>query len=226
MSKTHLEWRNDIAWITMDDGKVNAMSLDLLEELTGQFNKLAEKKPITVLTGRPGIFSAGFDMKTFAKGPEPSRRMVEAGVALIETLLAFPRPIVAACTGHAYPMGAFLMLSSDYRIGAEGSFNIGMNEVPIGLTVPYFAIALARHRLSRPAQALLTTGTMFRPSDAVGAGYLDQVVSADQLTGCAQAKAESLKTIDMPSYEATKTRLNAGLIEEIKGSKQRETIAA
>jgi len=103
---------------------------------------------------------------------------------------------------------------------------MGMNEVPIGFTVPYFAIALARHRLTRPALAMLTTGTMFSPSDAVGAGCLDQVVPADQLTGSVQAKAETLRTIDMPSYEATKARHDADVIEEIGRSKQRETIAA
>ena len=70
--------------------------------------------------------------------------MVRAGVRVIERMLALPRPIVTVCTGHAYPMGAFLMLCADVRFGVPGDWNIGMNEVAIGLAVPQFAVELAR----------------------------------------------------------------------------------
>lgn len=210
----------------MDDGKVNAMSLGMLEEVSAHLESLKTNGAVVVLAGRPGIFSAGFDLKTFAEGSEPSRRMVEAGISLIERMLRFPRPIVGSCTGHAYPMGAFLMLCADVRIGALGEFALGMNEVPIGITVPHFAIALARHRLSPPAQAVISTGKMFNPNDAIGAGYLDEVVAADQLEARVQKVAEGLGALDMPSYEATKARLNAPVLQAIAASREIETIAA
>ncbi|NIU77875.1 MAG: enoyl-CoA hydratase, partial [Gammaproteobacteria bacterium] len=95
-----------------------------------------------------------------------------AGARLVQRLLRFPRPVVTACTGHAYPMGAFLMLSADVRFGAEGPFRIGMNEVAIGLTVPGFAVELARHRLAPPGFGRVTTAKMFDPEEARHVGYL------------------------------------------------------
>src|SRR5215831_591812 len=138
-TRTKLAIDERTAWITVDDGKVNAMSLDMLEEIAARLDETHEHA-VTVLAGRPGIFSAGFDLKTFQRGADASRQMVEAGVRLIEKMLAHPRPIVTACTGHAYPMGAFLMLAADVRVGVVGKWNIGMNEVAIGLTVPLFAL--------------------------------------------------------------------------------------
>ena len=90
--------------------------------------------------------------------------------------------MVAACQGNAYPMGAFLIMSSDHRIAAEGDYKIGMNEVAIGLTVPRFAIEIARQRLT-PAyfSRVVMTAEMFGPAEAVTAGFFDRVVPADAL---------------------------------------------
>ena len=59
--------------------------------------------------------------------------MVRLGAELALRVLSFPRPVAIACNGHAYPMNAFLMLAADIRIGTEGAFGIGMNEVAIGI---------------------------------------------------------------------------------------------
>lgn len=197
------------AWITLDDGKVNAMSLDMLQEIEG---RLEQSRPLgvpVVLKGRAGIFSAGFDMKTFARGPDASRTMVAAGVRLIQVMLAHPRPIVTACTGHAYPMGAFLMLAADVRFGITGPWSIGMNEVAIGLTLPQFALALARHRLTPVGVARASTGAMLGPEAARDAGYLDHIVAAEALDGAVRQEIGRLKGLDWKAYEATKRRLNA-----------------
>ena len=178
--RTRMEVDGDCAWITMDDGKVNVMSKEMLDEIASRLDD-ARDAAVTVLAGRKGIFSAGFDLKAFQRGGEASQQMVEAGVRLIEKMLEHPRPIVAACTGHAYPMGAFLMLASDLRIGVAGNWNIGMNEVAIGLTVPHFALALAKHRLTPPGFARISTAAMVAPEQAVTFGYLDAVVAEPEL---------------------------------------------
>lgn len=147
-------------------------------------------------------------MKTFARGPEPSLQMVLAGVELIQRMLAYPRPIVTVCTGHAYPMGAFLMLSADVRFGVAGPWRIGLNEVAIGLTVPRFAIELARHRLMPPGVGRVSMGVMVDPDEAVRLGYLDYVASADEIDAAVASELERLRKLDWKSYEATKARLN------------------
>jgi enoyl-CoA hydratase len=206
--RTSLRMEDGAAWIVLDDGKVNAMSCEMLREIEQRLDEARPAGGPVVIKGRPGIFSAGFDLQTFARGPDASLRMVRAGVSLIETLLAYPRPVVTACTGHAYPMGAFLMLCADVRFGIAGPWKIGMNEVAIKLAVPQFAIELARHRLTPPGVARLATAAMFDPEAAAKLGYLDFVVDGAALDAAVLSEVERLKTLDWPSYEATKQRLN------------------
>jgi len=199
----------------MDDGKVNVMSKDMLDEVASRLDE-ARDASVTVLSGRNGIFSAGFDLKAFQRGGEASQQMVTAGVRLIEKMLEHPRPIIAACTGHAYPMGAFLMLASDLRIGVAGSWKIGMNEVAIGLTVPHFALALARHRLSPPGFARVTTAAMFAPEQALAAGYLDAVVDDSQLRSTVADAATQFLALNRESYAGTKARINAAVLRAVR----------
>jgi enoyl-CoA hydratase len=203
----------------MDDGKVNAMSVEMLREIEGRLQEASAAGGPVVLRGRPGIFSAGFDMKTFARGPEASREMVLAGVRLIEGMLALPRPIVTVCTGHAYPMGAFLLLSADVRYGAEGAWNIGLNEVAIGLAVPQFAIELARHRLTPAGVARASTAAMFTPLEAARLGYLDYVLGAEQLDAAVRQETRRLARLDMQKYALTKARLNAPVLAAIAAAR-------
>jgi enoyl-CoA hydratase len=114
-------------------------------------------------------------------------------------------------------MGAFLMLSSDIRIGADGPFKIGLNEVAIGLTVPRFGMELARCRLT-PAyfNRTVMTGEMFAPGEAAVAGFLDHVVPPDELRGAAEAAAIALTKIDLPSHVATKARARAQALDALR----------
>lgn len=213
--RTTLESRDGVAWITLDDGKVNAMSFDMLSEIARRLDEAKAPGGPVVLKGRPGMFSAGFDLKTFALGPEPARDMVLAGVGLIQKMLTYPRPIVTVCTGHAYPMGAFLMLSADVRFGVAGPWRIGMNEVAIGLTVPQFAIELARHRLTPPGFGRVSTGTMFDPIEAAHVGYLDHIHAVDEIDAAVERELLRLQKLDWPSYEATKAPINERVSQAI-----------
>ena len=124
-----------------------------------------------ILTGREGRFSAGFDLKVFSDTPEQLAEMLTLGATLCERILAFPRPVVTACTGHGVAAGCFIQLPADLRLGADGPFQIGLNEVKIGLTMPRFVIELARSRLT-PADfdRAVNSAAMYTPADAVAGG--------------------------------------------------------
>jgi len=215
-AKTTLTIEDSVARIRMDDGKVNAMDLTMLTELSGRFEEVAGNAAVTVLSGREGIFSAGFDLNTFKAGPEARNRMLEAGVQLILKILEHPQPVLTVCTGHAYPMGAFLMMSADLRLGITGDFRIGMNEVAIGLTIPEFALQLARARLNPAGFARVSTAAMFRPEQAVEMGYLDEVcLSADLPERVADA-VQYLKKLDPAGYVGTKARMHRDLIAALR----------
>ena len=132
-----------IATITMDDGKVNAFSIPMLEAVHAAFDQAERDGTIVILTGREGYFSAGFDLKVFGGGDVGQViEMLTLGATLAERILGFATPVIAACPGHTVAAGAFMALAADMRVGIDGPYRIGLNEVKIGLTVPWFVIEL------------------------------------------------------------------------------------
>lgn len=198
----------NVATIVMDDGKVNAMSPAMLTDLHTAFDRAEADKAVVLLTGQGKCFSAGFDLKVFASGDAAAALdMLTLGATLAERLMSFPTPVVAACNANAYPMGAFLLMSSDLRLGADGAYKVGMNEVTIGLTLPQFAIEIARARLTPPYfNRALMTGEMFEPHEAVTAGFLDLIVPADELMQKAQEAATRLTAVDMTAHAQSKLK--------------------
>jgi enoyl-CoA hydratase len=190
--------KDSIATITMDDGKVNVMSVAMLSALNTAFDRVLADSAVVVLTGRPGVFSAGFDLPVLRAGGADANTMVKMGFELAHRILSFPMPVVVACSGHAIAMGVFLLLAGDYRIGADGRYKIGANEVAIGITMPYFGIEMCRQRLTPTHfNRAVIFSEMFTPVDAVPAGFLDRVVPASELQEQAQALARSLTKLNM-----------------------------
>jgi enoyl-CoA hydratase len=196
-----------IARITLDDGKVNALSIPMLREIHAALDQAEADRAVVVLGGREGYLSAGFDLRVFREEPERLPEMLRLGATLCERLLGFPTPILVASTGHAIAAGSFLLLAADARIGVEGPFKIGLNEVRIGLTMPLFVIELARHRLA-PAHfdRAVIGAVMYEPGDAVTAGFLDRAVAPADLGEACAAAAEELAGLNPEAHAATKLR--------------------
>jgi enoyl-CoA hydratase len=207
-----------VSTIVMDDGKANVMSLGMLNALHAAFDQAERDKTVVILKARGKHFSGGFDLNVFTHGnAEDQYLMVKAGAELALRILSFPTPVVAACHGNAFPMGAFLIMSADHRIAAEGNYRIGMNEVAIGLTVPRFAIEIARQRLT-PAyfSRVVMTAEMFAPEEAVTAGFFDRVVPASELEYVAEEAARARSTLNMAAHAATKMRARGAVIKMIR----------
>lgn len=208
-----------LATITIDDGKVNVMTADLLGALCDSVARAREDRAMILLrSGREKVFSAGFDVKPLASRDEQaSRALLQAGVDAILALLEHPFPVIGLCAGHAYPMGAFLLLASDVRIGVAGEHKIGMNEVAIGIAVPDFALRLAGYRVaSNWLHRVVALGQMLSPQQALDAGFLDELVQPEQADGIVGQIAVQLARLDMAAHASTKQRLRARVIEEIR----------
>ena len=213
-----------IATITMDDGKVNVLSTAMLRALHAAFDRAEHDDAVVVLTGRESYFSAGFDLNVFAGG-EVDRvvEMLRLGATLAERILAFPRPVLAACNGHAVAAGSFLLLAADLRIGTEGPFRIGLNEVKIGITVPWFAIELARQRLEPAAfSRAVVNATMYGAADAAVAGFLDRVVGASELRTASLEQAAQLAELNAAAHAATKLRARRSAIAAVRSAIEAE----
>jgi enoyl-CoA hydratase len=143
--------------------------------------------------------------------------MITAGARLAERLLSFPRPVLAACNGNAIAMGGLVLLSCDYRVGVTGEYRIGLNEVAIGLTLPWFGIAIAHHRLTRPYfDRCAITGAVLGAEEAMRAGFLDELVAREELSGAARRAADDLAGINLQAHAATKLRARAEALEGIR----------
>lgn len=205
--------------IGMDDGKVNVLSSAMLSELDAALDRALADRAVVILTGREGVFSAGFDLNVLRGGGSEALEMLLAGFNLAARTLAFPLPVVVACTGHAVAMGVFLLLSGDYRIGAAGPHRITANEVAIGLTMPRAAIEICRQRLTpAPFHRAVMLAETFTPDDALKAGFLDRVVPAGELQEAARETAVALASIDPEAHRSTKERASARLLLEIRAA--------
>src|SRR5262245_39765802 len=131
----------------MDDGKANALSVAMIDALIGALDRAEKEAKALVLAGRPERFCAGFDLKVMMAGFDQAAALLKHGSELLMRLYAAKVPLVIACTGHALAGGALVVLTGDWRIGAQGAFKIGLNEVSIGMPVPVLAMELARDRL-------------------------------------------------------------------------------
>ncbi|KIK86989.1 crotonase/enoyl-CoA hydratase family protein [Pseudomonas sp. W15Feb9B] len=210
----HLE--DGIATLTLNNGKVNAISPDVIAAFNAALDQAKTDRAIVIITGQPGILSGGYDLKVMTAGPKEAVALVTAGSTLARRLLSHPFPVIVACPGHAVAKGAFLLLSADYRIGVEGPFSIGLNEVQIGMTMHHAGIELARDRLRRSAfHRSVINGEMFDPKSAVDAGFLDKVVTAEELQGAALAAARQLKKINMNAHKNTKLKVRKALLEAL-----------
>lgn len=203
-----------VAYLALDNGKVNAVSPEVVEALNQALDRAEQDKAVVVLSGKPGILSGGYDLKVMTASADSAKSLVAAGSTLARRMLAHPYPVVAACTGHAVAKGAFLLLSADYRIGVEGPFKIGLNEVAIGMTMHHVGIELARARLTPAAfNRSVINAEMFDPADAVTAGFLDKVVAPELFEREVAEIATALTKLNMGAHRNTKRKSRKTLLE-------------
>ncbi len=208
-----------IAEVTLDDGKANAMSPAMMAGINAALDRAAADGAAVLLTGRPGMFSAGFDLAILRGDQAAAGTMVETGFELAARVLSFPAPVITACTGHAVAMGLFLLLSSDYIISAACPYKLAANEVAIGLTMPRTAIEILRQRLV-PAAALraLTLSEPFTPAAAVAAGMVDEVAPEVGLACAARSIAARAAALDRAVLAASKQRIREQSVRAVRAA--------
>lgn len=210
---------DSIAVMLLDDGKANAVSHAFIDSMLEGLDRAETEAKAVVIVGKPGMFSAGFDLKEIQKGPSEAAALVNRGAHMMFRLFGFPQPVVAGCTGHAIAAGAFTLLACDTRVGAAGDFKLGLNETAIGMTLPVFGQELAQNRLSkRHLTPAVIQSQMYSPDEAVDAGFLDQVVEPDAVLDTCMAVATQLCALPTETYGAMKRDTRAAPLKAIEAS--------
>src|SRR5436305_2301545 len=205
-----------VAVVRLDDGKANALSMAVIGGLHEALDKAASDATAVCLVGNAKALCAGFDLSVMRGGAEDMVKLVRAGGEFLMRLYGHPQPTVAAVTGHALAAGALVVLACDTRVSGDGPAKIGLNEVAIGMTLPEFAVELARDRLSKRYLTRATVeAEIFDPEGALAAGYLDMVVAADQCERTAIDESRRLGQLDAAAYAGTKRAMRQPTIDRV-----------
>jgi enoyl-CoA hydratase len=217
--------QDGVAVVRLDDGKANALSMAVIGQLHDALDKAASDATAVCLVGNAKALCAGFDLSVMRGGVEGMVDLVRSGGELLMRIYGHPQPTVAAVTGHALAAGALLVLACDARVSGDAPSKIGLNEVAIGMTLPDFAVELARDRLSK---RYLTRATIeaeiFSPEGALAAGYVDMIVGADQCERTAIDIARRLGQLDAAAYAGTKKALRQATIDRVMPTLQTATV--
>ena len=197
---------NDISIIKLDDGKANAFSYDMLTQVNELLAKVPRDSGALVITGRDGLFSGGFDLKTLAAGDmEKITKMVHLGYRLLLELYSFDRPIIAAVSGHSIALGLFVTCSADYRIAIDGKYICQANEVRNNMDIPTQIMEILKVRVNKnyfyPA---VFHSDAYSVQDSIEVGFIDEVVPQTEFMDRVMEKAKELATLPHPFYANTK----------------------
>ena len=200
---------NNISIITLDDGKANVFSPKMIQDVNDCLDQVPTQNGALIITGRDGMFSAGFDLKIISAGEMSAiTEMTTNGFKLLSRIFSFPRPVLGACSGHGIALGTFLLCCCDYRVGVKGDFMIGANEMRTNMVIPIPILELINHRVSSSHKYRAILGAeMYSIENGIGAGLIDEVVDAENLMETAMLKAKDLATMGHPSYTLTKELL-------------------
>jgi enoyl-CoA hydratase len=214
-----------VAIVRLDDGKANALSMAVIGGLHDALDKAAADASAVCLAGNGKALCAGFDLSVMRGGIEGMVELVRSGGELLMRLYGHPQPTVAAVTGHALAAGALLVLACDTRVSGDAPAKIGLNEVAIGMTLPAFAVEMARDRLSKRYLTRATVeAEIFSPEGALAAGYVDMIVAADECERTAIDVARRLGQLDAAAYGGTKKALRQATIDRIMPTLQTATV--
>ena len=192
----------------MRHGPANAIDPALVLKLGETLDEAERDGRPLVLTGNDRFFSAGLDLAGLPQNREEMGAFVDAFDEFVRRLFLCPCPTVAAVNGHAVAGGAILAAACDVRIGATGTYRVGVSEVQLGVIFPATAFGVLRAAIppTRIAEVLLR-GRLTGPEDAVGNGFLHELAEPDELAARAVARAEELGALPREAYLHTKREL-------------------
>ncbi len=209
--------QDTIATLRFDDGKANVVGHTFIDDLNGALDRAQSEAQAVIIRGRDGMFSAGFDLAEFKKGPEAGMKLAGRGFELLLRLYGYPLPLVAACSGHAVAMGAFITMACDSRVGVDGDFRFSLPETAIGMSLPPLLVALAASRISRRHMTRVALQSeAYGPREAIDAGFIDEVVQADELDQRVQEIAERLAALPGKFYAENKLSIRAHTLQVMR----------
>ena len=219
MTTFQLTINNGLAILTLDRGRSNAINHQMVKELITAIQTLENDTSVggLIITGKPGFFSSGIDLiEAYEYNEEQSRGLWTDFLSLQRSLVAFKKPMVAAISGHSPAGGCVLAICCDYRVMAEGSFIIGLNEIPVGIIVPDSVATLYSFWLGqRRAYQYLMEGKLLKVNEALEVGLVDEISASESLLTTAERKIRTYMQLNQVTWSQSKLNLRHELITKL-----------
>jgi len=219
MSFVTLSRDREIATLTLQRGKVNALNDEVIGELREKLSQIESDESLrgAVLTGKGSFFSFGFDIPGFLSySREEFTKYLEAFSSLYAYLFLFPKPVIAALNGHAVAGGCMIATACDYRLMVTGKAKISLNEINFGSSVFAGSVAMLKHWVGGwNAERILYSGKMYGAEEALDLGLIDRVVSGEDLPGEALSVAKDLAQKESAAFRSIKNLIRAPVAEEM-----------
>ena len=219
MSTVRVEDRSGgVRVLTLDRPPANAEDETLLTDLSAALDDTRDNTDVraVVLTGAGKFFSGGFDLSAPRRENEQIVIMTNVFRDAHVKLLTMPKPTITMMNGHAIAGGLILVLACDYRLGLDGDYKIGLNEVAIGAAYPKVAMEIVRLRLTHQrASELLLGAALYPAGQAIRLGVVDELFPADKLEETVMRRAERMGAFPREAYVHTKLALVAETVERV-----------
>jgi enoyl-CoA hydratase len=215
--------------LTLDRPPANAEDEGLLTDLSTALGAAAADDAVraVVLTGAGAFFSGGFDLAAPRRDDTAARTIRDLFRDTHLRLLTLQKPTVAMVNGHAIAGGLVLVLACDYRLGLDGTYRIGLNEVAIGASYPRIALEIVRLRLSHARASELLLGAALYPArEAIRLGVVDELVAADDFEATVLRRAAHLGAFPREAYAHTKAALVADTVARVRAETPEEAARA
>jgi enoyl-CoA hydratase len=225
MSGVTLTRDGGLATFRLDKPRGNALDEPLIEGLTAAFEAAggdAAVAGVLLASAHPTIFCPGLDLKALIDYDRPAmERFVGKFTAMLRAAYAFPKPLVAALGGHAVAGGCLLALTADWRVLERGRAQVGLNEVRLGVPMPWTVTVLMRATL--PQASLTRVGLLgqnFTGAEALAAGLCDELAEPGAVEPAARARLAELAERDAAAYATTKSYLRSQALGEMRAREE------
>jgi enoyl-CoA hydratase len=227
VSGIKLERSGGLVTVRFDKARGNAIDEPFTQELlqvAGQLGADPDVRGVMLASAHPKLFSPGLDLVTLLEYDRPAmERFMRLFAQAVWALYALPKPVVAAVGGHAVAGGCIVALTADYRVLRRGGVQVGLNEVKVGVPLPWSVALLLR--ASVPPSALTRVallGRNFADDEALAVGLADQLADADGFEDSCRARLEEFADKDTASIAVTKGYLREGVLREMRGRENEE----
>ena len=229
MGKLFYSIEGGIGQITLDDGKMNVMNWEFFDELNQALDKTQnDRASVLILTGRPGVFSAGLDLKLLpALSLAEQIKFQKTFATTMLRVYEFPIPTLAAYRGHAIAGGMILSCACDRFMVQDGPFKMQMNEAVNGMMIPSWISLICRSSIpNRWWREALLLARAYSPREAFEKGIPDILIGeSGDIMKSAREIARELQKVSGPGYVATKRVLLREGVEHVMAVFEKELLA-